>query len=53
MAQLELAVIRERVIAGQDYTMTHGTKSGKSIERPKVICRRDPIVEMREQGCSC
>jgi putative DNA-invertase from lambdoid prophage Rac len=52
MAQLERAVIRERVIAGQDYARTHGTKSGKGIGRPRVICRRDHIVEMRDKGFS-
>jgi DNA invertase Pin-like site-specific DNA recombinase len=52
MAQLERSVIRERVIAGQDYARAHGTKSGKGIGRPKVICRRDRVVELRESGCS-
>jgi DNA invertase Pin-like site-specific DNA recombinase len=52
MAELEREVIRERVIAGQGYARVHGTKSGKRIGRPKVICRRDRIVEMRDGGYS-
>jgi DNA invertase Pin-like site-specific DNA recombinase len=52
MAELERSVIRERVIAGQDYARLHGTKSGKGIGRPKVICRRDQIVEFRQMGWS-
>ena len=52
MAELERSIIRERVIAGQDYARAHGTKSGKGIARPKVVCRRDHIVEMRLSGSS-
>jgi len=31
MAELEHSVIRERVIAGQDYARTHGTKIGSRV----------------------
>ena len=52
MAELERSVIRERVIAGQEYARVHGTRSGRGIGRPKVVCRRDRIVEMRDSGYS-
>jgi DNA invertase Pin-like site-specific DNA recombinase len=53
MAELERSVIRERVIAGLDYAQTHGTKSGKPVGHPRVICRRYEVVRLRdEQGYS-
>jgi DNA invertase Pin-like site-specific DNA recombinase len=34
MAELERAIIRERVMAGLDHAQRNGTKSGKPIGRP-------------------
>jgi DNA invertase Pin-like site-specific DNA recombinase len=52
MAELERAVIRERVLAGQDYARNHGTKSGQPIGRPPVVFRRDHVVQLRKEGHS-
>ena len=52
MAELERSIMRERIMAGQDYAREHGTKSGKQIGRPKVVCRRDRVIELRQQGWS-
>ena len=52
IAELERGIIRERVAAGLEYARTHGSKSGKSVGRPKVIFRRDQVVELRQQGLS-
>lgn len=49
MAELERSVIRERVIAGLDYVRAHGTKSGKPVGRPRVVCRRDEVVRLRDE----
>lgn len=50
MAELERSIIRERVVAGLDYARKHGTRSGKAVGRPRVIFRRDRILELRAQG---
>jgi DNA invertase Pin-like site-specific DNA recombinase len=50
MAELERSVIRERVIAGMEYSRQHGTKSGKPVGRPKAVFRRDQIEELKRQG---
>ena len=52
MAELERSVIRERVIAGLEYARQHGTRSGKSIGRPRAVFRRDEVVALREHGLS-
>jgi len=52
MAELERSVIRDRVLAGLEYARRNGTKSGRSIGRPRVIFRRDQAKELRAQGCS-
>jgi DNA invertase Pin-like site-specific DNA recombinase len=53
MDKWERNAIRERVIAGIDYAQTHGTKSGEPVGRPRIICRRDEVVQLRdEQGYS-
>jgi DNA invertase Pin-like site-specific DNA recombinase len=52
MAELERSVIRDRVMAGLEYARRHGTKSGRSIGRPKVLFRRDQVKELRAQGYS-
>ena len=52
LAELERAVIRDRVIAGLEYARTRGTKSGKPIGRPKVIFDRAKVPDLRRQGLS-
>jgi len=52
MAELERSVIRERVVAGMEYARMRGTKSGKSVGRPRAIFRRDEARELRAQGVS-
>ena len=52
MAELERSVIRERVIAGIEDARVRGTKSGKSMGRPKVVFRRDHAIELRRSGKS-
>lgn len=52
MAELERSVIRERVIAGIEHARARGTKSGKSMGRPKVVFRRDQAIELRRSGKS-
>jgi hypothetical protein len=46
MAELERSVIRDRVMAGLEYARKHGTKSGRSIGRPRVLFRRDQVKEL-------
>jgi DNA invertase Pin-like site-specific DNA recombinase len=52
MAELERNVIQERVIAGLDYARTHGTKSGRSLGRPRRVYDRTAVPEMRAAGKS-
>jgi len=52
MAELERAVILERVTADLGYGKAHGTKRGKPIGRPPGVLRRDQIAELRRQGAS-
>ena len=52
MAELERSVSRERVVAGLHDAQHHGTKSGRSVGRPKVVFRRDLVPELRSQGLS-
>jgi len=52
MAELERSVIRERVVAGLEYARQRGTKSGRPVGRPRVVFRRDRVVELRQQGRS-
>jgi DNA invertase Pin-like site-specific DNA recombinase len=48
MAELERNVIRERVIAGLDYARSHGTKSGRSLGRPRAVFDREAVRRMRD-----
>lgn len=50
VAEMEAAIIRERIRAGLDYARDHGTKSGKAIGRPKAVVRRDEIRRLRSDG---
>jgi DNA invertase Pin-like site-specific DNA recombinase len=48
MAELERAIIRERVVAGLDHAQRNGTKSGKPVGRPRVIVDADKFVQLRD-----
>lgn len=52
MAELERAVIRERVAAGLEYARQRGTRSGLAIGRPRAILDRDRVSELRASGLS-
>jgi DNA invertase Pin-like site-specific DNA recombinase len=52
MAELERSLIRERVIAGLKYAQDNGTKSGRSVGRPRKVFRRDTVLELRKAGSS-
>jgi DNA invertase Pin-like site-specific DNA recombinase len=52
LAELERGIIRDRVVAGLEYAKKHGTKSGRSIGRPKAVFRRDQVKVLRAQGRS-
>ena len=50
IAKQERLRIVDRVQAGIERARRQGTKSGKAIGRPRVILRRDEVVQLREQG---
>ncbi len=52
MAELERSVIRERVMAGLEYAREHGTKSGRSVGRPKKVFDREEVARLRRRGAS-
>jgi DNA invertase Pin-like site-specific DNA recombinase len=52
MAELERSVIRERVVAGLEYARRYGTKSGRSIGRPRAVFDRSATVQLRAEGKS-
>ena len=52
MAELERSVIRDRVVAGLEFARQHGTKSGRSIGRPKAVFPREQVKEFRARGWS-
>src|SRR4029077_2882796 len=52
MAELERSVIRERVQAGLDYARKNGTKSGRSIGRPRKVFDRSRVEAFRQAGLS-
>ena len=52
MAELERAIIRERVKAGLDYALTHGSRSGRPVGRPRVVFDREAARQLRRQGKS-
>jgi putative DNA-invertase from lambdoid prophage Rac len=51
-AELERAMINERVIAGVRHAQKHGTKSGLPIGRPLVVFDRDEVRRMAADGIS-
>jgi DNA invertase Pin-like site-specific DNA recombinase len=48
MAELERAIIRERVVAGLDHAQRNGTKSGKPVGRPRVIVDAEKVLHLRD-----
>ena len=52
IARQERIRISERVRSGLERARSHGTRSGKSVGRPRVVFRRDQVVELRNQGIS-
>lgn len=50
VAEMEAAIIRERIRVGIDYAREHGTKSGRNIGRPRVVFNRLDIVNLRARG---
>ena len=52
IAKQERLRISERVRAGLSRAMKQGTKSGRPVGRPKVVCDRERVRELRRQGKS-
>jgi putative DNA-invertase from lambdoid prophage Rac len=52
VAQFERELIRERVSAGMRNAKSKGTRSGKSIGRPRRIFDRGAVLRLREDGFS-
>lgn len=51
-AELERAMINERIVSGVKRAQEKGTKSGKPFGRPKLVFRRDRVQELRGAGKS-
>lgn len=51
-AELERALIQERVAAGMAIAKKSGTRSGKSIGRPKIVCDAARIARLAKEGWS-
>jgi len=52
LAKQERIRISERIKAGLARAASGGTRSGRPVGRPRVIFRRDLVIELREQGLS-
>jgi len=52
IAKQEQVRISERVRAGLERARLEGTKSGKSIGRPRAVFARSRVLELRSQGLS-
>ena len=52
VAKQERIRISERTRAGLDRAREKGTRSGQSIGRPRLVFRRDQVVELRKEGLS-
>lgn len=52
IAEFEVELIRERVLAGVRNAQQNGTRSGKSIGNQRKVFRRDLAEDMRLQGMS-
>jgi len=52
VAQFERELIHERVSAGMKAALTHGTKTGRPIGRPRRIFDHEKVVRLRGSGLS-
>jgi DNA invertase Pin-like site-specific DNA recombinase len=52
LAKQERVRISERIRAGLTRARQYGTRSGKSIGRPRALFQRDRVLELRRQGLS-
>ena len=52
VAEMEAAIIRERIRAGIDYAREFGTRSGNPIGRPIKVFRRDEVIRLHRDGYS-
>ena len=52
LAKQERVRISERVRAGLTRAKQYGTRSGRSIGRPRAVFLRDRVLELRRQGLS-
>ena len=52
LAKQERVRISERVRAGLSRAKQYGTRSGRSIGRPRAIFQRDQAIELRKKGLS-
>src|SRR5579864_3938330 len=52
LAKQERVRISERVRAGLKRARQYGTRSGRSIGRPRALFQRDRALELRRQGLS-
>jgi DNA invertase Pin-like site-specific DNA recombinase len=52
LAAQEKIRLSERIRAGLDRAKREGTKTGNPVGRPRVVFRRDRIIELRTQGLS-
>ena len=52
LAKQERVRIAERVRAGLTRARQYGTRSGRSIGRPRAVFHRDRVLELRRQGLS-
>jgi len=52
MAELESSLISEHTAAAMEYTRSHGTRTGRSIGRPRVVFDRERALAMHNAGMS-
>ena len=52
IAKQERIRISERTRAGLDRAREKGTRSGRPIGRPRLVLRRDHVLELRKEGLS-
>jgi Site-specific recombinases, DNA invertase Pin homologs len=52
VAEFERSLIQERIAAGMRAARARGTRSGRSIGRPRRIFDRGAVLRLREEGVS-
>jgi len=52
VAEFERDIIVERMQAGKEWAKTHGTKSGKPMNRPKKVIDMEIVKDRRSHGYS-